>query len=141
MPPEVFSAEWAAEWCRQLNQSATYRAAAAGWEGSIALVMVPKGSSGERRAVFADLWHGECRAARPATEQDLESARFVFTANDAHWRDVLAGKTAPLLAVMTGKIKLTRGSLGALAPFAGAAKELLATAQAIGGTFTKPDGN
>ena len=68
MSLEVFSAAWADEWARLLNQSAAYRAAAAAWEGSIALVMTQSSAAeAERRAVFADLWHGECRTARVAT--------------------------------------------------------------------------
>ena len=63
--------------------------------------------------------------------QDLETARYVLTGKAGAWKDVLTGRTAPLLAIMTGKLKLSRGSLGELAPFAGAAKELVVTAQAI----------
>lgn len=85
-----------------------------------------------------DLWHGECRAARVATETDLESATFVLAGSAANWRDLLTGRIAPLMAMMGGKIRLTRGSMAALLPYAAAAKELIAAAIKMESTF--PDG-
>jgi putative sterol carrier protein len=129
MPVEAFSEQWALEWCRILNERAAYRAAAASWEGPIALAMTRSGAArAEQRAVFLDLWHGECRAARRATDEDLEAARFVITGTASAWRELLAGNLAPLTAIMSGKIRLTRGSMAALVPYAAAARELVAAA-------------
>lgn len=136
---EVFSRAWAEEWCLTLNGTPAYRSAAATWEGSVALVMARDGSpKSPRCAVFMDLWHGECRAARVATETDLESATFVLAGSAANWRDLLTGRIAPLMAMMGGKIRLTRGSMAALLPYAAAAKELIAAAIKMESTF--PDG-
>ncbi len=139
MASEAFSAEWANQWCTRLNQSQAYRAAASTWEGGVALVMARDGSStADERAVYLDLWHGECRQARAATPLDRENARYVLTGTAPVWRELLGGTMAPLTAVMSGKLRLSKGSMGSLLPYAGAARELVAIAMAIDVTF--PDG-
>lgn len=136
---EVFSEAWASDWCLTLNSNPVYRSAAATWEGSVALVMTLDGSTqSPKRAVYLDLWHGECRAARVASDQDVESATYVLTGLAASWRDVLTGRAAPLMAIMGGKIRVSRGSLASLVPYAAAAKELVATATQMDNVF--PDG-
>lgn len=123
----MFSAAWAAEWARRLNASDAYRAAAATWEGAVVLQMArPDDQDGP--AVFLDLWHGECRQAREASPEDIEAARFVISGGEAAWRGVLTGQASPVMAVLTGKLRLVRGDIGALLPYANAAKELLASA-------------
>ncbi len=127
------------DWCQALNSRPAYQAAAEKWEGSVALVMNRDTSrQSDSKAVFVDLWHGECRAAREATQDDLDKADFVLSGTAAAWRDVLTGRLAPLMAVMGGKLRLTRGSMAALVPHAAAAKELVASATAMTATF--PDG-
>lgn len=123
---EAFSDAWAQAWCRALNESPAYRSAAAQWEGSVGLVMT--GATGsEGRAVFLDLWHGECRGARAVEAAELAAATYVMEASEPVWRELLAVRTSPLMLLMTGKLRLTRGNLGALLPYAGAAKELVDT--------------
>ena len=139
MTMEAFSEAWGSRWCHVLNNRPTYQTAAAAWEGAVALVMTRDGSpQSETRAVFLDLWHGACREARVATDADLESARYILTGTSQSWRGVLSGKVAPLTAVMTGKIRLTKGSMAALVPFSAAARELVAAAMEMDVTF--PEG-
>jgi putative sterol carrier protein len=129
MSIEAFSEAWTRQWCQMLNSRPSYQQAAATWEGGVALVMTRDGSAqGAAKAVFLDLWHGECRTARLASEADLESARYILTGTAQAWRGVLGGTMAPLTAVMSGKIRLSKGSLAALVPYAGAARELVAAA-------------
>lgn len=136
MSAEVFTEEWAREWCAALNGSETYRAAAATWEGSVALVMRSDAGGGDGgdgdRAVFLDLWHGECRAARRATADDLVRATYVLEATASDWRELLEGRMVPAMALLAGRLRLTRGSLATLLPYVGAARELVATATALG---------
>jgi putative sterol carrier protein len=134
---EVFSATWARAWRDALNASEAYKRAAASWEGAVALVMHPDAASGVTapRAVWLDLWHGSCREARLATEADVASAAFVIEAQASVWRELLHGKSSPITALMLGRLRLTRGSLSALLPFAGAANELVGTAIAIHSVF------
>ena len=139
MASEAFSEEWSQQWCDILNNRPSYQEAAATWEGGVALLMTRDGSSdSEWRAVFLDLWHGSCRAARVATPADLEEARYILSGTSPTWRGILSGKLAPLTAVMTGKIRLTKGSVGALVPYAAAARELVAAAMVMEISF--PDG-
>jgi putative sterol carrier protein len=82
----------------------------------------------EERIVIADLWHGDCRGARAASAHDLEDTPYLIKANPSTWKSVLAGKTDPIVGLMGGKLKLTKGSLFALLPYAKAAKELVQSA-------------
>lgn len=134
---EAFTPEWATAWHAALDSSEAYRRAAATWEGAVALVMHPDPALGvpARRAVFLDLWHGACRAARPASEADLAAAAYVIEANAGVWRDLLDGRTSPIMALMTGKLSLTRGNLASLLPYAGAANELVSVATRLRTTF------
>lgn len=122
---EVFSDAWAEAWRDALNASAAYRDAAARWEGAIVLRLEPGA------AAWADLHHGECRAARAATPADLAASPFVIRAESATWQRLLAGEIDPIFALMGGKLKLERGSVAALLPFARAAKEMVAAASRV----------
>ncbi len=137
---EVFTTAWADAWRGALNGNEGYRRAAASWEGAVALVMHPDGSSGitGRRTVFLDLMHGTCRDARVAADGDVEAAAYVLEASAGVWRDLLGARASPIMALMTGRLSLTRGSIAALLPYAGAANELVATAARIESLF--PDG-
>jgi putative sterol carrier protein len=130
----AFSAAWAEAWGRELNTNPVYRQAAAKWEGDIVLAMGPADGAATR-AVYLDLWHGVCRAARAATAADLAAARYVFQGTRDAWQAVLQGTLAPTMAIMTGKLKLTRGSLMDFLPYAGAADALLVAGGTIATTF------
>jgi putative sterol carrier protein len=135
--PIAFSDEWARAWCEALNASEAYRAAAAAWEGSVALAATTADGSGGP-AVFLDLRHGSCLAARAASPEDVAGATYLIEAQPATWRDVLAAQTSPLMALMTGRLKLTRGEMAKLMPHANSARELLHLAGAVETDF--PDG-
>lgn len=128
MSLELFSDGWARAWCAALNASEGYRAAARNWEGVVALVM----NGGETaRAAVIDSAAGICRTARAADAADLASAAYVFEGGPQVWREVFTGQLAPVMALMTGRLKLSRGSLAALMPHAAAARELLAAAGTV----------
>lgn len=132
MAPEVFTQEWANAWCAALNASDAYRDAAAGWQGAVALVMsAGRGGSQSERAVFLDVSGGRCHGARVARAGDVEAARYVIEAAPDAWRMMLSGELAPLIALVTGKLRLTRGDFASLLPYADAARELVAVATAI----------
>ena len=133
MHPKLFNEEWAQAWCDEINASPTYRTSAATWEGAVALVMRADPAAGIEtpRSVFLDLWHGECRGARVAAPFDVDEARYVIEAEPADWLDMLGGRTSPLVALMSGKLRLSKGNLTALLPYANAAKELIDTAALI----------
>lgn len=135
MPFPVFSDAWAIACAEVINRSTAYRQSAITWEGALVLLMMPDRAPGEERRVYLDLWHGDCRAARAATPDDEAIARYVLAGTVSSWHLVLTGRTAPLLAIMTGKLKLAKGSLAELIPYTGAAKELVTAAAAIEAIF------
>jgi len=134
----VFSDAWAQACAEALNASAAYRDAARAWEGAVVLLMLDGSSPDAERQVWLDLWHGECRAARSATPADLDACRYILAGSREAWQQLLQGRLAPLMALMTGRLKLTKGNLADLIPFAGAAKELVQAAAGIPATW--PDG-
>jgi putative sterol carrier protein len=128
MSLELFSEAWARAWCAALNASEGYRVAARNWDGVVALVM----NGGETaRAAVLDSAGGVCRMARAADAADLAGAGYVFEAGADVWREVFTGQVAPAMALLTGRLKLSRGSLAALMPHAAAARELLAAAGTV----------
>lgn len=134
---EVFTEEWCVACCERLNESKSYRTAAAGWEGAAVLLMSADPAHGidEDRAVWLDMHHGECRGTRVATPKDLQTASYVFRADPAAWKRLLAGEIDPVSAVMQGQLKLARGNLFTLAKYAPAAREMVLAAGEVGGTF------
>jgi len=137
MAAEIFTEEWSQSWCARINENDSYRKAAEKWEGAIVLLMDRDSSFGieEQRAVIADLWHGECRSGHAAGESDLSEAPFVIAGSPAVWKKVLAGEADPIVSLVGGKLKLARGGLFKLLPFAKAAKEMVASARAVDTTF------
>jgi len=134
MELEILSQEWADAWKDALNASPAYRAAAASWEGAVvAAVRAQAERRIGQRALFLDLWHGSCRAARPAADADFATARYVLTASAATWTELLNGALDPVAAVTGGRLELTKGSVLGLFPHLAAAKELVAVARCLGG--------
>jgi putative sterol carrier protein len=140
MAAEIFTDDWAQSWSDQINANANYKQAAAKWEGAIAMVMTPDGDMGipEERIVVADLWHGDCRGAQAVASNQLDEVPYLIKATPANWKSVLSGKTDPIVGLMGGKLKLAKGSLFALLPYAKAAKELVNSAMAVDTSF--PEG-
>lgn len=128
---EIFSAEWAARCRTLLEASSAYRSTAAPWEGDL----VFRVTDGAAPAAYFDLWHGDCRTLRPATAEDLAGARYLFEGTAAAWQQVLQGRLVPLLALMTGRLKLSRGRIPDLVPHAESARELLLIMSRIEATF------
>jgi len=139
MAAEIFTEKWAKAWGKNIKENAAYKKAAANWEGAIALVMTPDGSRGipAERAVIADLWHGDCRGAKVAATDDLDKAPFVIKASPETWKNVLAGEIDPIFGLLRGKLKLAKGSVFSLVPYAVAAKEMVNSAAKVETSFPK----
>lgn len=135
MTPPVFSGEWATACGAALNENPAYREAARSWEGAVLLQLASAEGAEGAQMVYFDLWHGECRAARAATPEDEALARYVMSGTAGAWQQVLTGKVAPLMALLTGRIKLTRGALAELLPHVNAAKELVLTFATVPATY------
>ena len=127
---EVFTTDWATALCNNINNNEAYRESSQNWEGSLVMQIANVSQEdGTPKAVFLDLWHGKCRKAYVAQQNDTESADYVLSANADSWNEVLHGQIAPIMALMRGKIKLQKGSLATLTRYANSAKELVKSAQ------------
>ena len=136
MATEILTEAWASAWRDALNNSESYRAAAASWEGPVVVSARAEPDRGiEGRGVFLDLWHGECRAVRLAGEAETQAARYVLIASVFTWTELLGGSLDPVTAVMSGRLELAKGSVMALFPHIAAAKELVAAARSLQATF------
>lgn len=130
---ELFSESWAVDWGEELRRSAAYRQAAATWEGDLVLELAADTAVGvlETRAVYLDLWRGDCRDARSAVAADCEAAKYFIAADPTSWMRVLRAEVAPVAAIMRGMLRLRRGSVAGLMPHVPAAKELVLAATRI----------
>lgn len=139
MASEIFTDKWARSWGKKINENEAYRKSAANWEGAMVLVMSPDTEFGieTERAVIADLWHGQCRKAHAAKEDDVADAPYVIRANPATWKEVLAGNIDPIFGLLRGKLKLAKGGVFALVPYAVAAKELVNSARNVETSYPK----
>lgn len=131
---ELFSEAWASALERELAADADYRRAAADWQGSLLFVLEPDAALGVdgRRLLFLDLDHGNARAVRPAIDGDERAARYRLAAPAAIWVELLEGDLEAGAALMSGKVRLEKGSLFSLFPHLDAAKRLLAAARRVG---------
>jgi putative sterol carrier protein len=137
MPNEVFTDQWSSACRQRLNARGRFAEVAGSWKSPVALLMRADPRLGvlRDRMVYLELRDGECQLARVAGEGDRERAEFILAADAAQWKRLLDGDLDPIPAVMTGKLKLERGSLARLLPHAPAAKELIAAAREAGGHF------
>ncbi|MEL7060213.1 MAG: SCP2 sterol-binding domain-containing protein [Acidobacteriota bacterium] len=126
-PYDVFSDAWIAAWADEIRNSDPYRQAAQRWEGSVAL----RAADVPDLAAFLDLHHGACRDARRAQGDDVEQADFVLAADLGVWQRVLERQLEPILGLMSGQLKLERGSMTRLLPYTKASQELVAAATRV----------
>jgi putative sterol carrier protein len=132
MSHEVFTHDWAVAWGEAIRASDAYRTAAQRWQWPMVITMTFDPELGlPDRSVFLDLFEGDCREARSATEIDRAAVPFVISGDFHAWKEVLERDLDPILALMTGKLKLAKGSLAALIPYVTSARELVAAAAQV----------
>ncbi len=134
MSKEIFSESWAEAWAAELERSAGYRKAARAWEWPIVFVLDDDEESGAgSRAVYLDLWRGECRVARAGSDADRSTAPYVIAAPAAVWNEILAGRLDPVMALLRRKLAVQKGKVLTLARYPGAAREMVAAAVRVSG--------
>ena len=124
--------EWLKEFVERLNQSSSYREAAATWEGDVALVIEAEPDKGVPEDVWAwlDLWHGECREGRITSEEEGSKAKFIVRAPYSRWKEVIRKELDPVKAMMQGKLKL-KGDLPTIVRHVKATNELVNLSQTV----------
>jgi putative sterol carrier protein len=122
---DAYSPEWAAAFMAEINKSSKYRQAAAGWEGTVGLVVLaePDKNFPDDLGVFLDLWHGEARDVRVGTPEDAQQAKFVITGAYSRWKQVAQKELDATKGIMLGRLKL-RGDFPTIVRYMKASQEL-----------------
>ncbi len=118
------SDEWIKALMVQLNESEAYRQAAKTWEGDFYFIVSASPGVPEDVYLYMDLWHGECRGAFEATNQNAQSPEFVINAPLAVWRKVIEANLPPIRGLMTRQLKL-QGNMAKIMKAPKAATELV----------------
>lgn len=129
------SAEWTQAYKAAVNDNEGYRRAAAKWTyGKVAMVVSANPEIGitEDTAMLLDVHEGICRQADylPAA-QAIEQASFVIVASYERWKKVVERKLEPIMAMMQGQLKLTKGSLPTMLRFVSASRQLVESASSV----------
>lgn len=139
MPHDFFTQGWAEAWGESIRNNEAYREAGRAWASPMILLSAADPELGiSERAVYADLFQGDCREARAATAEDLESCPYILAADIRTWKRVLDGELEPIPGLMRGKLKLRRGNLAALLPHVAGSKQLVLSATRVETLF--PEG-
>jgi putative sterol carrier protein len=136
---EVFTDQWTARFRDEINRSDSFRNHGASWNAPIALQMSFRGGA-EPRSVVLHLHGGTCGSACCAPLRADDEIALVIRTDVAGWQRILAGRMDPVWGIMFGKLKLVRGSLSELIPFASAAKALVESAARIDAGFPPREG-
>jgi putative sterol carrier protein len=123
---EFPSEQWLAEFVERVNNSPSYKEAAADWEGDVCFVFEAEPDKGVPESIYGwlDLWHGQCRDARLVSQEEGEKAAFVIVAPYSRWKEVLKRELDPIKGMMQGKLKL-KGDLPYVVRHVKASNELV----------------
>jgi putative sterol carrier protein len=127
------SPEWVAALKGAINNSAAYRDAAKTWEGDFWFIVEAEGDV-PRRLIYLDLWHGECRNAFLAEDENAHNPEFRVSGNVKQWRRVVQREIDPIKALMTNTLKL-KGNFAKIMRSVRAAQELVLCAAAVPTSF------
>jgi putative sterol carrier protein len=128
--PDLFTHDGIVAWQAHLNTSRQFLEAAGTWEGALLLVEGDQGA--ESRSTWVKIANGHCHEARPGRDTDRADAEFILAAPATTWQQLAAGKTTPVAEALAGQLRLVKGSLLKLIPYAKAATELLKAAGEAG---------
>ena len=126
------SEDWLKLYVERINESSSYKEAAATWEGDVAYVIEAEPDKGVPETVWAwlDLWHGDCRDAKITTPEEGEKAQFLIRAPYSRWKEVIRKELDPIKGMMQGKLKL-KGDLPTIVRYVKASNELVNLAQTV----------
>lgn len=128
---EVFTPEWTDRLAEELNTDAKFRETAADWTGVLGLRI--EVSERDERTSILDLSDGRCVTA--GCDPEVLAPDYVISAGTALWRSVLEGKLDPMWGLMSGKLRLAKGSMVELASRGASALRIVECARKIPCTF------
>jgi putative sterol carrier protein len=133
MPFTFPSAEWAAEFKKQVEASTAYRQAAATWTfGPVALLTKADPGLGlaEDVGMWLDVDRGNCKDVRMVPRAEAEAAPFCISGDYARWKSVLRRELDPVKAMMQKKLEL-KGQMTTIIKYVNASKELVECAARV----------
>ena len=130
----LLTESWASRCCDALNdlsESAGLRV-----EADVAAIFGLPGSGGDLfdsgRSIFLRLAANRCVEARGANAADVGMADHILVAPLPTWEDLIDGRLSPEWALMSGRVRLAKGSLRHLLGFMRFAEHFLRAARAVG---------
>jgi putative sterol carrier protein len=111
---QIFSPEWVAAFEKELQASEEYAKVAKGWKGAVMLHILAEPSVGFNEDIFVilDLHDGVCRSISLVSQAEADEAEYIISGPYAAWKQVAQKKLGPVKGMMTGRLKLRKGSLG-----------------------------
>ncbi|MCC5934933.1 MAG: R2-like ligand-binding oxidase [Balneolales bacterium] len=127
----LFSRQWMQAWQFEINNNSAYAQHGKAWEDALLLrfedgLRLPNEET--CAGFFLDLKNGRCEEIRYASETDISDTPIVLTAPSKVWEQLIKEKKDPLFMIMSGTIRLEKGSMMKLGLQRNAAKALLAGA-------------
>lgn len=105
MATEFATDAWIKELHHRLNESESYREAAANWEGDFHFVITKGAGIEEDRYLYIDLLHGQSLEAFRDLEQ-AKSPAYTLSGPLPLWRKIVSGQQDPIKALMSRQLKL-----------------------------------
>ncbi len=117
-----FEQEWTDAYRQAINFDSDYNENGSGWTYPIRFIALGDHS---KKAVWLNLNHGTCLDACCGDEALSRDTEFEIQATEKIWDIILSERADPLVALMTGKLKLTKGGFFTLSRYTRAAKDLV----------------
>ena len=128
----AYSDDWALAFQQEINASPVYKQAAAGWEGTVGLVVKaePDKNVPEDLGVYLDLWHGEAREVKMVPVEEAKACQYVITAAYTRWKEVALGTLDVTKGITLGRLSL-KGNFAMIVRYIKASQELTKCTQRI----------
>lgn len=134
-----------AAWQEAINSSEAYSKHGQSWEDDVVLkfddgLRVPGSGQEVKSGFYLGLKRGRCESLRYAEAADMQIAAVVLAAPNGVWEKLISEKKDPLFLIMSGVIRVEKGSMLKLGLQRNAAKALLNSAgQASGDIAPVPE--
>lgn len=140
---ELFGKTWTKKYVELINTDSRYKENGKGWKNPIRFVSI---SGDSQKAVWLELSNGTCLKSLSENDALQAYTEYEIRAEESAWKNLLENNGDPLVALMTGKLKLTKGSLFTLSRYTSSAKDLVRLAvlvdeQKLEESFSEPELN
>jgi len=125
---DLFGKEWTEAYVNQINDDADYKENGKGWVNPIRFISV---DGDQKKAVWLNLKNGICEQSLSGNEALEAPSSYEIKGEHKAWEHLLKTNGDPLVALLTGKLKLTKGSLFTLSRYTASAKDLVRIAASV----------